>query len=555
MMRNRIDWSDPRLGSGVYEDMVSVLISRLHKETQRIDGSGGDGGRDVQLPLPSGLEIFELKSFTGRLSKEKNRRRQVEKSLKRAANHSPVAWYLVVPINHTEGELEWFNDLAASYPFPCKWLGEDWLNDNMAAHPDIPRYFLEGTAEEIVTILREMNQEQAALGRGVPDAIERIKNLTTRLNQLDPYYAFGISSQPDGSITVSMVPRYKGAEKDRPVTFGGSFQFPDTEEGRKAAKSFQDALDYGTPGKVSGEFVKQLQVDAPAGMGGTFEGGDMLFKLADNAVASDVQMGLRILDQNGNVVTQVALLGKTRTAGQRGAEITLVDIGGALNITMRLDVPTHRMNLHYQFTVPPKVLPGSLLPALSFLTALQTGRQLVVLIEGKETERPIAVPGPVDEKFVGFRALVQALDDIQRLSGVFFPMPASFSGEDLEQIDNAHRLLSGETLTSEWSRSTITMTVEAAKEFVREFTSGEIKDLFTEMPLILVLDGQELPVGRVRKTMATARLEAQPQLAPDILPDTPISLTFIPGSDESIALRLVNTMVHEPGYRSATRGA
>ena len=34
---------------GGYEDMVSVLLSRLHPNAQRIDGKGGDGGRDVHL--------------------------------------------------------------------------------------------------------------------------------------------------------------------------------------------------------------------------------------------------------------------------------------------------------------------------------------------------------------------------------------------------------------------------------------------------------------------------------------------------------------------------
>ena len=32
-----------------YEDIVSVLLSRLHPDAQRIDGKGGDGGRDVQI--------------------------------------------------------------------------------------------------------------------------------------------------------------------------------------------------------------------------------------------------------------------------------------------------------------------------------------------------------------------------------------------------------------------------------------------------------------------------------------------------------------------------
>jgi hypothetical protein len=407
----------------------------------------------------------------------------------------------------------------------------------MASHPDIPRYYLEGTAEQVVSLLREINQEQAALGRGVPDAIDRIKNLTTRLNELDPHYAFGFSVEPNGPIAVTMVPRYKGAERDRPVQVGGSFQFPDTEEGRKAAESFQDALDYGTPGAVSGEFVKELEIDAPAGMGGIFKSGNLQFKLTDNSVAEHVQMTLRIVDQDRNVVTQVALLGKTRTAGQRGGEVTLVDVGGALNVTMRLDVSTHRLNLHYRYAVPPKTLPGSLLPALTFLTALQPGRQLVVLVAGRLAAPPIAVTDAVHEELVGFKALVQALDDIQRLSGVYFPMPAAFNDEELEHIGEAHQLLSGETITGEWSRLTLRMSVEAFQAgLAQEFAGSEVKNLFTEAELVLVLDGQELPLGRVRKTCATARLEAQPQIAANTASDAVVKVTFIPGSDRSVSI-------------------
>src|SRR5215472_14907067 len=138
MTQNRINWSDPRINPTVYEDMVAVLISRLHPEAQRIDGSGGDGGRDVQLPLPTGLEIFELKSFTGRMTPA--RRRQVEKSLARAAKHEPKAWHLVVPINHNPDELQWFMRITDPYPFECDWLGLDWLDKHIADHRSLPRY-------------------------------------------------------------------------------------------------------------------------------------------------------------------------------------------------------------------------------------------------------------------------------------------------------------------------------------------------------------------------------------------------------------------------------
>ena len=63
-----IRWED--LARQKFEDMVSVLLSRLHPDSQRIDGKGGDGGRDVQI-VHSGdgsiADAFELKSFAGRV--------------------------------------------------------------------------------------------------------------------------------------------------------------------------------------------------------------------------------------------------------------------------------------------------------------------------------------------------------------------------------------------------------------------------------------------------------------------------------------------------------
>lgn len=58
---NRVTWE--LLKPDTYEDMVSVLISRLHPTDQRIDGKGGDGGRDVQIPTDDGLVLFELENF------------------------------------------------------------------------------------------------------------------------------------------------------------------------------------------------------------------------------------------------------------------------------------------------------------------------------------------------------------------------------------------------------------------------------------------------------------------------------------------------------------
>ena len=116
-----------------YEHMVSVLLSRLHPDAQRIDGKGGDGGRDVQIvqgPDGSIADAFELKSFTGRMGP--TQRRQVVRSLERVETLEPERWTLVVPIDPTPGEGSWFRQLGESYRFPTVWCGK-----NMAGREDV----------------------------------------------------------------------------------------------------------------------------------------------------------------------------------------------------------------------------------------------------------------------------------------------------------------------------------------------------------------------------------------------------------------------------------
>jgi hypothetical protein len=82
-----IEWS--RLATGTFEDMVACLLSHQNDKVRRIDGSGGDGGRDCQFEAADGLQVYEMKGFPrGRVGQAQ--RRQVERSLARAARLLPV---------------------------------------------------------------------------------------------------------------------------------------------------------------------------------------------------------------------------------------------------------------------------------------------------------------------------------------------------------------------------------------------------------------------------------------------------------------------------------
>ena len=216
-----------------YEDMVSVLLSRLHPNARRIDGKGGDGGRDVQLVSGEDGEVltaFELKSFTGRV--ERVQRRQVERSLKRAAVLQPPQWTLVVPIDPTPGEEEWFRQLGEKYRVPTDWLGKTWLDEKMSAFPDIRRYFLEGARDEVYRLLKEIREEQARI-TDVHDAVVRVRSLREHLNEIDPHYRYEMSTGPTastswpsnvvlsvslGDVRIDVYPKYLAAVADRPIT-------------------------------------------------------------------------------------------------------------------------------------------------------------------------------------------------------------------------------------------------------------------------------------------------------------------------------------------------
>lgn len=179
-----IQWD--RLDPGTYEDIVSVLLSHLHPTSQRIDGSGGDGGRDVQYNDGIGLHVFELKSFTGRFTP--GRKVQVKRSLMRASKLGPADWTLVVPIDPTPEELEWFEALGGRVTFRLEFKGKTWLDAQFAEREYVSRYFIEGREHEALRLLKELHEEEAALESGVPSALERLTTLAKRANELDPYY-------------------------------------------------------------------------------------------------------------------------------------------------------------------------------------------------------------------------------------------------------------------------------------------------------------------------------------------------------------------------------
>ncbi|XVV39780.1 hypothetical protein ACQPXT_40965 (plasmid) [Streptomyces sp. CA-100214] len=237
-----IDWpDDPK----AFEKGVAVLLSRMHPSIQRIDGAGGDGGRDAQFTSSEGLHVFEMKSFTGRVAD--GRRAQVESSLARAARLQPIAWDLIVPIDPTPGELEWFKGLQAKYPFKLEWRGATWIETRLTEHPQVRRFYFANALAETEELLRQLIPERAPIAN-TGEALQRMRSMIDRLSELEPHYQFKLTAGPGADCSVEMLPAYPGAVQDRPAGFWVAFA--DTPEAQETARAWERAIAFGDPVEV-----------------------------------------------------------------------------------------------------------------------------------------------------------------------------------------------------------------------------------------------------------------------------------------------------------------
>lgn len=509
---SRIRWEDYER-SPLYEDMGAVLLSRLYPNSERIDGIGGDGGRDVQLRTPGELHLFELKSFTGRLSaRSPNRRRQIEQSLERAAELRPTSWTLIVPINHNEAELSWFDGLRQRYPFPLVWLGRTWLDDQMGKHSDIRSYYLDDARDEVVELLRELNVEQAALGGGAAQGIERFNTLRNRLNEIDPQYSFELTPGPaeaaaiafptavmhterrdeKGAVTISILAKYPLAVRDRPIMVKVQAQFPRTEMGEEAAQRFRDFLEFGDPAVLAPEHIASLQVDAPGGLGGTLHSGTLRVGPAKNETPLVVDTRLRVLDRNNKHLASIPIRFTDRHGGQRGFVSLGHDNIKMLHLRLRLDDLTNRVDFTLQLRPVEGQLPASLLPSLRAVRALRAGNKIVLSVDGKDLWEPQTLNDDIELISAEYVELVENLARIQAETSTPFEMPAEVDAEEVATVHRLARLLDGEALSVTAVPMTVTLDAEAPRPWQE---TGQHGVTAFEADHYATLMGQTVPLG------------------------------------------------------------
>ena len=528
-----IRWED--LDPEKYEDMVSVLINRLHPTAQRIDGKGGDEGRDVQIAFGQDGQItdaFQLKSFTGRMGS--GRRAQVAASLKRAAALKPARWFLVVPIDPTPSEDRWFRQLVKSYSFPTSWHGKTWLDEKMSAFPDIRRYFLEGPEREAIRLFMELREEQSAI-EGVSDIVDRLRTLSSRANEIDPYYRFEVStgatarnSWPSdvalsvsyGNVREDVYPKYFGAAKDRPITINVKFVVDPNDN------SVLDALDFGLPVTIPPRLVSNVYVDAPAGLGGNFSKGEFSLWPTNSEIDEPLILALDIGDGD-RLMASLPIRLTQRTGGPRGTIVTGADSTGWLRAQLKIDLDA--LVLQATFSLNPQpAMPAALLPLFQWIRMAQPPHTIAFRWPGG-TEVPNEIRTPLfDNGTLG--DVVEALAYLQERSGIYWEMPFSMTNKEGQDILTAASLLRGEKIDYPWK--SLNLGLDSWGPKLEQLLNGESHPIMMEHDSWIDLEGAKIPIGKIRTIIDSARLE-NPRAVRQALESGGVPhLRFVPGAND-----------------------
>lgn len=533
-----VRWHD--LDSNTYERMIAVLLNTIHPTSERIDGAGGDDGRDVQLRNGHRVDFFELKSQTGRVGAAQ--RAQIQQSLTRAATHKPDSWTLVIPIDPTPKELKWFDKLKAEYPFPLQWWGQTWLDRQMAERPHIPRYFIEGAADEVIDIFLRLRDDETGLARGLEDVVSRVEGWVRRLNDIDPFWAFMISRSPEGIYTVTPTPKYRGAEKDRPILIHFESRFPTTEEGQRALDQLQTAIDFGRPAIVPKEYVTALTIDAPAGLGGTLQS-DIAIASAEETAASGALTLLAYLE-DGSVLGSLPLRITERTQGVAGIELTACDLSKGLRMRMRLRGDSIELASDFRFRVPAGALPVEVAPTVRFITHVHPPNRIGFRFDGSVKDAALSQQLEVSPMSSLWADVLEALARIQTSSHVYFPVPDELTEKDALKVFEVDQLLRGEPIAMTWGRMVTTLVVGEPMVLARALQTMQSGTLRIVSDREEDLLGHKIPIPQVAIDLASARVANLPELEA-LLPYQPgmkLTLDLEPsGTNDGKLQRILST--------------
>jgi len=533
---------------GEYLELVmAVLVAQDHPDTLRRTPASGDGGIDLMVPDGHGFEVRQVKRFTHRIGASERRQIKETWDTLRAdprLSRPITAYRLVVPVDPTPDEQEWFDNLVADSPWPATWRGEVHWHDLASRHPHVIDYLFGGGRDRVARRSRAL--QSTVIDPGHPlraiDAAGSLAVVLSALNRDDPHYRYEILTSPTmpsrdelpncalaqtqrvvdgGYLTILVIPRHRYSLQDAPI--GGTFkvEIPDPEAAARFQEAFTCFENFGRAldlpeGMVSGK------ITAPGGLGGAFEaGGGWIGPVPSSAEHPPLRL-VAVSSDGEKVLGELTLEILSVTTGRAGGtEIRLADSTRLFTGELRLMPPNRndpeQRTLTFSFAIGEIIGQPVLrvLPVVRLLSLFELPNELQLR---PEYGNQVLARSPLEQ--VGYmtesaQIHLEDLATLQSYADQPVLVPEAIDPPLANDLHELARMLRGETITGSWDNVTMHLQPGVSRdEFATQFATqfaGEAP-LALEQEISVTLGGQTIALGPFTTIMQSSHFgESQPE--------------------------------------------
>jgi hypothetical protein len=544
-----LDWSG--LDARKVERAAQLLVREACGATS-VDGSGGDRAQDLRLDDSEGLTIFEVKSFTKRLTS--SQRRQITSSLQRAVDlHTPYRWVLVIPLNPSPAELAWFDDLRPRFPdVKLEWYGLDWLDAKIAGREDVLSY-IEGAGYTLLRRARQHGLEREALTSGA-NLTHRMTALMRLGEMITPYWKWSYGDTPWGPGQTLVAQRPEAADED-PVQFTPHFSFPaDDPEAQAAAERLSLVLRLGGDVEIPGRFVEKLQVTAASEATQRLLGEPCqqvsalrLISIPDNTGLP--MHGTLVLEhRSGKDGLSVPFTIHQNVGGTGGRTLTGTDPSGLLEGRLEL-ASGDRVRGRFNLTLHPLAgaYPHDVLPAIRFLAACEAGDTLHFR-RGPLTVGSFHAGTGAHNGIADMFWFVAALELLQNHLGTLVPVPVETEADDVQDLMAMARALSGESAPLPFTGFSMSLRPGHTRSFL-QLVPDQPGAIYGAKTMAVTLDGQSYAVSGLAFWAPNVLLANRAELEALAADDTADAVATFSSPDDTPVFLIREVEEPGPEYR------
>lgn len=455
------------------EQVIVAYICLQFPSSVHIRPSQGDGGIDVIRSLDDGSwAVYQIERFSNNLGA--SQKKQIAKSWNSVIKYSKEKsfslkeWYLVMPLDPTKENLEWFSRLTGDSEIEASWLGKTHVDGWAAEMPYVTDYYLRDNRDAVLSIVKNMLGVAYSNVADIDGLANQANKIQSLLNDLDPNYAYDLqilsdynkasvipfSSRPGlvmstimetddrRVIQIDVLAKHNASTDLAPITGKVNFHIGDNAQ----SKTLQELIDYGVP---ITDFPASVITNGPILFGGQGELEEAIVTTYSCSEETVFNMAI-----HNKVDSAMDVIQSSFTKGRKGAIWSGSTLDQMFSIKMKTlySDSSAKINIAYNQNYFTQYPVSKICKKLRFLIDGVDDEFSITLAEDELCRFSLELLGIKKEeiKFAQKVAELLALVDAVALEGVDFP--SRISREEFNNLTRAVELIQGKQIVQCWEK-------------------------------------------------------------------------------------------------------